>query len=70
MVGVDMSDKFLVRGGRQLSGNLRPSGNKNAALPMIAATLMAEQPSQLTNVPRIPDVNYLLALITELGAKS
>lgn len=69
MVGVDMSDKFLVRGGRQLSGNLRPSGNKNAALPMIAATLMAEQPSQLTNVPRIPDVNYLLALITELGAK-
>lgn len=63
-----MTERFLVRGGRPLSGTIRPAGNKNAALPIIAASLLADGPVDLTNVPRIRDVEALLAIVQDLGA--
>ena len=60
--------KFLVEGGRPLSGSIRPSGNKNAALPIVAATLLTEQPVTLENVPRIKDIETLVELIATTGA--
>lgn len=63
-----MTERFLVRGGRPLSGTIRPAGNKNAALPIIAASLLADGPVDITNVPRIRDVEALLAILQDLGA--
>jgi UDP-N-acetylglucosamine 1-carboxyvinyltransferase len=60
--------KFVVEGGRPLSGTIRPAGNKNAALPIIAATLLTEEEVLLENVPQIRDVRTLLELIGVLGA--
>lgn len=59
---------FLVDGGRRLSGRIRPAGNKNAALPCLAATVLAEGPVTLENVPRIRDVETFLAIVSSLGA--
>ena len=63
-----MAKCFRVQGGKPLEGNIRPAGNKNAALPMIAATLLADDPSEVHNVPRIRDVDDMLQLIQDLGA--
>ena len=63
-----MAPRFVVRGGRPLAGTIRPAGNKNAALPVIAATLLADGPVHLQNIPRIRDVETLLELIADLGA--
>jgi UDP-N-acetylglucosamine 1-carboxyvinyltransferase len=63
-----MAPRFIIRGGRPLSGTIRPAGNKNAALPVIAATLLADGPVHLSNIPRIRDVETLLELIADLGA--
>jgi UDP-N-acetylglucosamine 1-carboxyvinyltransferase len=63
-----MTQRFLVEGGHPLHGSVRPAGNKNAALPMIAAALLGDGPSELDNVPRIRDVEIQLALIMDLGA--
>jgi len=60
---------FLVEGGHTLSGSIRPTGNKNAALPCIAAALLTPEPVVLENVPRIRDVETLLALLGSLGAE-
>jgi UDP-N-acetylglucosamine 1-carboxyvinyltransferase len=60
--------RFRVRGGRSLRGTVRPAGNKNAALPILAATLLADGPVALDNVPRIRDVETMLALLADLGA--
>jgi UDP-N-acetylglucosamine 1-carboxyvinyltransferase len=60
--------RFTVRGGRPLRGTVRPAGNKNAALPILAATLLAEGPVDLDNIPRIRDVETMLALLADLGA--
>ena len=59
--------QFSVEGGRPLSGTIRPSGNKNAALPIIAAALLTEHPVTLENVPRIRDVEILVALVKSVG---
>src|SRR5215470_14601809 len=59
---------FVVNGGHRLHGTLRPAGNKNAALPILAATLLADGPVTLDNVPRIRDVETMLALLADLGA--
>ncbi len=59
---------FIVEGGRTLSGRLRPAGNKNAALPALAATVLTSEPVTLENVPRIRDVETLLEIIESLGA--
>jgi UDP-N-acetylglucosamine 1-carboxyvinyltransferase len=63
-----MAPRFRVRGGRPLRGTIRPAGNKNAALPILAATLLADGPVELDNVPRIRDVESLLALLADLGS--
>src|SRR5580765_1213041 len=63
-----MPPSFRVTGGRPLSGTIRPAGNKNAALPILAATLLADGPCRIDNVPRIRDVETLLALLQFLGA--
>ena len=63
-----MPPRFVVRGGRPLRGTVRPAGNKNAALPILAATLLADGPVELENFPRIRDVDTMAALIADLGA--
>src|SRR5512141_2552793 len=64
-----MPPRFLVRGGRPLHGTIRPAGNKNAALPILAATVLADGPVDLDNIPRIRDVDTMLALLADLGAE-
>lgn len=59
--------QYVVEGSRPLSGSIRPSGNKNAALPIIAAALLTEHPVVLENVPRIRDVETLVDLVRSLG---
>ena len=61
--------KFVVEGGRPLNGTIRPAGNKNAALPIIAATLLTEEEVILENVPFIRDARTLLELLGVLGAE-
>jgi UDP-N-acetylglucosamine 1-carboxyvinyltransferase len=65
-----MTPRFVVEGGRPLRGTVRPAGNKNAALPMIAAALLGDGPSDLINVPRIRDVEIQLELVRALGAEA
>src|SRR5438309_1967854 len=60
--------QFVVEGGRPLSGSIRPSGNKNAALPIVAAALLSHNPVHLLNVPRIRDIETLVELIRSVGA--
>ena len=60
-------DKFVIEGGYPLSGTVVPAGNKNAALPMLAACLLTEEELVLGNVPRIRDVESMLALLEDLG---
>jgi UDP-N-acetylglucosamine 1-carboxyvinyltransferase len=61
--------QFIVEGSHPLSGSIRPSGNKNAALPIVAAALLTEQPVTLENVPRIRDVETLVELVRTLGVE-
>lgn len=60
-------EKFIIEGGHPLSGDVTPAGNKNAALPLLAAVLLTEGPVTLHNVPRIGDVGTMLQLLQELG---
>ena len=60
--------QYSVEGGRRLSGVIRPSGNKNAALPIVSAALLTEHPVTLDNVPRIRDVEVLVELVKSVGA--
>ena len=62
-------EKFVIAGGSPLSGTIVPAGNKNAALPLIAAALLTEDEVVLSNVPRIRDVEAMLGLLDELGAR-
>jgi UDP-N-acetylglucosamine 1-carboxyvinyltransferase len=64
-----MAPTFSVTGGRALQGTIRPAGNKNAALPILAATLLAPAPCRIDNVPHIRDVETMLALLEHLGAR-
>jgi len=61
--------KFLVTGGRKLEGEIRLSGNKNSALKLIPAALLANSPTTLTNVPAISDIKVMVELLRSLGAK-
>ncbi len=60
--------KFKIEGGHPISGSIKASGNKNSALPAIAATLLSEKPTKLYNVPMIGDVLSLFKIIEEMGA--
>jgi UDP-N-acetylglucosamine 1-carboxyvinyltransferase len=60
-------DKFIIDGGIPLSGELTPSGNKNAALPLLAACLLTDEPVILHNVPDITDVQTMIRLLKSLN---
>lgn len=62
-----MSERFEIEGGAPISGTIRPSGNKNAALPLVAATLLTDEEVVLRNVPDIRDVRVLIEIVEELG---
>src|SRR5688500_20138644 len=62
--------QYVVEGGHRLSGTIRPSGNKNAALPIVAAALLSPDPVILRNVPRIRDVETLAELVKSVGASA
>jgi UDP-N-acetylglucosamine 1-carboxyvinyltransferase len=62
--------QYIVEGGHRLTGTIEPSGNKNAALPIIAAALLTEHPVTLENVPRIRDTETLVELIRSVGASA
>lgn len=64
-----MNDHFIIHGGRPIQGTVRVSGNKNAALPMLAASLLTDEPIVLHNVPRIGDVNTMLQLLRHLDVR-
>ncbi len=61
--------KFIVTGGKPLNGKIRLFGNKNSALKLIPAALLADSPSTFTNVPDISDISVMLELIERLGVK-
>ena len=60
-------DKLLIEGGQQLRGEVAVSGAKNAALPILCAALLSEEPLVLKNVPRLNDVNTMQRLLTQMG---
>ena len=61
-------DKLIIDGGRPLAGLVRVSGAKNSVLPILAATILAEGPVQLRNVPELRDVSTMAKLLEEMGA--
>ena len=63
-----LMEAFVIEGARPLSGSIRAAGNKNAALPIVAACLLTDEPVTLTNVPAITDVETMLDLAADLGA--
>ena len=60
-------DKLVIEGGNRLTGEIRVSGAKNAALPIICASLLAAEPLALTNVPELQDVATMLRLLAQMG---
>ncbi len=62
-------DKLIIEGGHRLEGEVRVSGAKNAALPILCAALLAPEPLTLTNVPRLNDVRTMQALLSQMGVK-
>ena len=63
-----VAESFVIEGGRPLNGRLRASGNKNGALPILAACLLTEEEVHLSNMPRIRDVETMMELLRHLGA--
>lgn len=62
-------DKFIIQGGVPISGEVTPSGNKNAALPLLSACLLTDEPVIFHNVPEILDVQIMRALLESLGVQ-
>src|SRR5881398_732704 len=63
-------EKFVIEGGVPLSGTITAAGNKNGALPILAASILTEDEVVLRNVPRIRDVEFMLALLRGLGVRT
>jgi UDP-N-acetylglucosamine 1-carboxyvinyltransferase len=63
-----VADAFLIEGSRRLSGTINVAGNKNGALPILAASLLAQEPVTIGNIPRIRDVDTMVELLVDLGA--
>ena len=61
---------LVIHGGRRLNGRVDVEGNKNAALPLMAACLLTDQPCELTNVPRIADVEVMARLLLDSAPTS
>jgi UDP-N-acetylglucosamine 1-carboxyvinyltransferase len=64
------TESFVIEGGRPLAGSVRAAGNKNGALPILAACLLTGEPVTLTNLPRIRDVETMMELVHSLGAET
>ena len=62
-------DKLRITGGSPLAGEVRASGAKNAALPILCAALLSPEPLRLTNVPRLNDVGTMQALLAQMGVR-
>jgi UDP-N-acetylglucosamine 1-carboxyvinyltransferase len=62
-------DAFIIHGGRRLKGTVRVNGSKNAALPILIATLLTDEPCTIQNVPSLRDINTTYRLLEELGKK-
>lgn len=62
-------DKLLIRGGGPLSGEIRVSGSKNAALPILAATLLSSEPVRVSNLPHLHDITTMIALLRSMGTE-
>src|SRR5689334_13314913 len=60
-------DKLVIEGGVPLAGEVRVSGAKNAALPLMCAALLTEEPVRLENVPQLRDVSTMLRLLGQMG---
>ena len=60
---------LLIEGGRRLSGRITVDGNKNSALPLVAACLLSDETCRLENVPRISDIRVMADLLTGVGAR-
>jgi UDP-N-acetylglucosamine 1-carboxyvinyltransferase len=65
-----LRQSFVIEGGHALSGHVRAAGNKNAALPILAACMLTGEAVELSNVPRILDVDTMLALLRGTGAEA
>ncbi|HOX37592.1 MAG TPA: UDP-N-acetylglucosamine 1-carboxyvinyltransferase [Candidatus Brocadiia bacterium] len=63
-------DKFIIDGGKQLKGNVRINGSKNAALPIMAACLLTNDPIRIKSIPHLRDVESLRRILDELGCRS
>src|SRR5260221_12550165 len=63
-----VADAFVIEGSRRLNGTIRAAGNKNGALPILAACILVDGVVTLANVPRIRDVDTMLDLLCDLGA--
>ena len=61
--------RYVIEGGYPIRGRVRASGNKNAALPCIAASLLTDEPVILSNIPDIEDVHVMLEILADLGAR-
>jgi len=62
-------DKFLIRGGARLEGELPVSGAKNSALPALAACLLTEEPVRLRGIPQVRDIRTMVRLLEHIGAQ-
>src|SRR5947209_9085722 len=68
-IAARLMEKFVIQGGQPLAGTIVPAGNKNAALPALAACLLTEEEVVLRNIPRIRDVEAMIELLTGLGVR-
>src|SRR5579871_1649141 len=63
-------DKFVIRGGARLQGEIPVSGSKNSALPALAAALLTDEPVTLRRIPRVRDIRTMQRLLVDIGAKA
>src|SRR5260221_10293367 len=68
IIGPDYMEQFVIEGEQPLHGTVTPAGNKNAALPLLAACLLTSEPVVLHNVPSIQDVDAMRQIVGQLGA--
>ena len=62
-------DKLIITGGNRLEGEVRISGAKNSALPILAATLLADEPVTISNLPHLHDITTMLELLRQMGVE-
>ena len=62
-------EKLIIKGGHPLNGEIKISGEKNAALPILAASLLSSLPIQISNIPHLQDVTTIVSLLGQMGAR-